>query len=190
MNLYPHSNYYSFYLFLYFRARVVKQISGSRTCPSNVACGSGNNQPSSTSGSAADTGDSNTFISYVLNHQRGSSGSGIFVLDASRGLSTPHQVQDGNPTHEAQAQSVSVRYVHFLIKMELCLSYTVICYLFGFRIISLHQSYFSNICISGHLVSPYLIQEVFRGPQSQVKVTLYHAPVKPSLQCLKFGMPL
>lgn len=69
-----------------------------------MSCAPEDNPSVVTSVSASEVGHSNAFMSYVINPQRGATGSGVFLLEPSRGLTTQVQTnaQEGNTNNEAQ----------------------------------------------------------------------------------------
>lgn len=75
----------------------MKQNSEDSGEPSSMSCRTGNNPGNTSSVPANDSGESSSFISYVLNPQRGVPPPGIFLFDSSRGH-TPQgsQLQDNN----------------------------------------------------------------------------------------------
>ncbi|XP_034231905.1 zinc finger and SCAN domain-containing protein 22-like isoform X3 [Thrips palmi] len=98
--------------------RLAKQSGESQPGPQTVSCRAENNPPPVGGVAPGDSADSNAFISYVLNPQRGVSAAGIFLFDASRGLpsQSPHQIQPGNEagsrtndTHNGRSVEESIR---------------------------------------------------------------------------------
>lgn len=79
----------------FFRVRILKQNPDGSGGSSAVSCRDSNNSGNITAVSTNDSGDSNAFISYVLNTQRGGAPPGIFLFDASRGV-TAQGAQIGN----------------------------------------------------------------------------------------------
>lgn len=88
----------------FFRIRIAKQNPDGSGVSSSMDCRTGNNPGTITALPANDSGDSNTFISYVLNPQRGVPSSGIFLFDATRGLA-PQATQIQGSSRETSEQN-------------------------------------------------------------------------------------